>query len=301
VKGIIRGKLGFKGIITTDDLWYDHVVARFGDQEVAVMALEAGHDILLKPKNPVKTIQAVVDAVKRGRISEKQIDQSVHKLLCRKAWLGLNKNRYVHEDEVGRSIGNADHQKTIQEVADRSVTLLRNDSVLPLKQWAPGKSVHIAVQKEENQPNVNILCQKLALVFDGISSYILTPGNAGCNHEMILNSARQADLIILSFFTQRTRFEDPAPLREPDLKLIRDIIGQKPGRVVAMSYGNPYILNKIENVPVFLLGYGEGGWYGNQKVYFDSFIRIMKNEIIPSGKLPVTLNDLFPVGYGLTY
>jgi beta-N-acetylhexosaminidase len=301
VKGIIREKLGFRGIVTTDDLWYDHVVARFGAEEVAVMALEAGHDILLKPKNPVQTIQAVVDAVKRGRISEKQIDESVYKLLCRKAWLGLDKNRYVDEDEVGKSVGNSDHQKTVKEAADRSVTLLRNEELFPLKKWEPAKGVHIAVQKEELQPNVNILCQKLALAFNGISSFILGPGTAGCYHDTVLNAARQADLVILSFFTQRTRFGDPAPLREADLILLRDIIREKPSKVVAMSYGNPYILNKIENVPAFLVGYGEGGWYGNQQIYFDTFIRIMKNEIIPCGKLPVKINEDFPVGYGLTY
>ena len=48
--GWLRDRLGFEGILTSDDLWYDHVVERFGAEEVAVMAFEAGHDIILKPK-----------------------------------------------------------------------------------------------------------------------------------------------------------------------------------------------------------------------------------------------------------
>jgi len=59
----IRGKLGFKGILTTDDLWYDNVVKRFGAEEVAIRAFEAGHDIILKPKDPAAVIAAKPGAV----------------------------------------------------------------------------------------------------------------------------------------------------------------------------------------------------------------------------------------------
>ena len=56
--GWLRDRLGFEGILTSVDLWYDHVVERFGAEEVAVRAFEAGHDIILKPKDPVATIGA---------------------------------------------------------------------------------------------------------------------------------------------------------------------------------------------------------------------------------------------------
>jgi beta-N-acetylhexosaminidase len=67
--GWIRDKLGFKGILTTDDLWYGHVIKRFGAEEVAVKAFEAGHDIILKPKDPAATIAALVAAVKSASFS----------------------------------------------------------------------------------------------------------------------------------------------------------------------------------------------------------------------------------------
>lgn len=63
----LRDKLGFKGILTTDDLWYDQVIKRFGPVEVAIKAIVAGHDIILKPKDPSETIQGLVAAVKSGR------------------------------------------------------------------------------------------------------------------------------------------------------------------------------------------------------------------------------------------
>ncbi|MFH1764923.1 MAG: glycoside hydrolase family 3 N-terminal domain-containing protein [Gemmatimonadota bacterium] len=72
--GWLRDRLGFEGVLTSDDLWYDHVVERFGAEEVAVMAFEAGHDIILKPKDPVATIRALVLAVQSGRITEARVD-----------------------------------------------------------------------------------------------------------------------------------------------------------------------------------------------------------------------------------
>ena len=68
-----------------------------------------------------------------------------------------------------------------------------------------------------------------------------------------------------------------------------------------MSFGNPHLIRKIGKVPVFLTGYGETGWYGNQPVYFDSLIRILKGELEPAGKLPVLISEEYPIGFGLGY
>src|SRR5690606_3269801 len=89
----LRDSLDFKGMLTTDDLWYDHVVSRFGAEEVAVRAFEAGHDLILKPKDPVRTIAAMVAAVRSGRISEARVDGAVRRLLTLKARLNLHNVR----------------------------------------------------------------------------------------------------------------------------------------------------------------------------------------------------------------
>ena len=114
-----------------------------------------------------------------------------------------------------------------------------------------------------------------------------------------MDASIKADLIILSLFVQRDGLGDAAPLRERDLDLIRRIVKARPGAVVAMSYGNPYLVRKLEEVPAFAVGYGEGGWFGNQTVYFDTFIAWLKGAIKPSGRLPVRVSDRYPIGAGL--
>ncbi len=299
--GWIRDKLGFKGILTTDDLWYDNVVKRFGAEEVAVKAFEAGHDIILKPKDPAATIAALVAAVKSGRISERRVDEAVRKLLVLKARLNLHRNRFVDESRVGEYVGTPAHSAIVQEVADRSLTLLKNDGVLPLAPGRPARPVHIIVVKSDPDPVPAGLATKLAAAFPGIQSFTFRPDMDPALYGKAWQAASAADLVILSLFVPRTRLGDAAPFRNGDLAFMNKVIAAKPKGVVAMTYGNPHLIRKIPGVGAFLIGYGERGWFGNQTVYFDTFVKVLKGEIRPSGRLPVKVSDQYPIGSGLSY
>ncbi|MBX6383876.1 MAG: beta-N-acetylhexosaminidase, partial [Microbispora sp.] len=79
--GLLRDELGFDGVISTDALDMAGVRKKYGDAEVAVRAVLAGADILLMPPNLPKAYDAVLDAVKSGRISERRLDESVLRIL----------------------------------------------------------------------------------------------------------------------------------------------------------------------------------------------------------------------------
>jgi len=299
--GWLKNRLGFQGLLTTDDLWYEHVVKRFGATEVALRAFEAGHDIILKPKDPAATIAALAAAVRSGRIEESRIDASLRKLLALKARLGLHKDKFIDEDRVHSLVGTPAHLAVAQQAADRSLTLLKNDGVLPLARERLAGLVNISIQKLENDPGPAVLAAKLAAAFPTIRTIAIRPDSDQAVAAKARQAASGAGLVILSLFVQRDRMGDAAPLRDGDLALLAEIIAAKPGAVVAMSYGNPHLLRKIEGVPAFLVGYGERGWFGNQTAYFDSFINLLKGEINPAGRLPVKVSDRYPIGAGLSY
>jgi len=299
--GWLREKLGFKGILTTDDLWYDHVIKRFGPVDVAVKAVQAGHDVVLKPKDVVATIQRLTAAVKSGEMSEARIDQSVRKILYWKARLNLPKNRFVDEGRVGAAVGTPAHLAIVQQVADRSLTLLKNDGVLPVPPGRLQKLVNISIQKSEVDTSPAALAAKLTAAFPGIQHFTFRPDMDPAVYDKARQAVAEADLVIFSLFVQRDRLGDATPMRQGDLAFIDKAISSKPKAVIAMSYGNPHLIRKIGDVPAFLVGYGEKGWFGNQTVYFDSFIKLVKGEIKPGGKLPVKVSDKYPIGSGLRY
>jgi len=87
--GLLRQELGFKGVISTDALNMAGVRKKYGDGEVAVRAVLAGADLLLMPNDMAKAHQAVLAAVKSGRISQQRLDASVTRLLTLKRDRGL--------------------------------------------------------------------------------------------------------------------------------------------------------------------------------------------------------------------
>ncbi len=76
----LRQRLGFEGLIVTDALIMGAIANTYGPNEAAVLAVEAGADILLMPGDPVGAIQAVCQAVEEGRITATQIRATVERI-----------------------------------------------------------------------------------------------------------------------------------------------------------------------------------------------------------------------------
>ena len=89
VHRILREELGFEGVILTDDLGMEGV-KKYSDEDVAVMAVLAGNDMLISSDYKVQ-YDAVLEAVRDGRISEERLDESVYRILRMKVSMGLLK------------------------------------------------------------------------------------------------------------------------------------------------------------------------------------------------------------------
>jgi len=89
ITGLLRGELGYDGVVVTDALDMAGVRKRYGDAEVAVRAILAGADLLLMPPDLPTAYQAVLTAVRSGRIPERRIDESVLRILRLKERRGI--------------------------------------------------------------------------------------------------------------------------------------------------------------------------------------------------------------------
>lgn len=86
---LLRSELGFDGIIITDSFQMNTISGSHTSAEAAVMAIQAGVDIVLMPENFEEALQGVHNAVENGDISEQRIDESVRRVLAEKEKLGL--------------------------------------------------------------------------------------------------------------------------------------------------------------------------------------------------------------------
>ncbi|ACZ84425.1 beta-hexosaminidase [Streptosporangium roseum] len=119
--GLLREKLGFDGVVSTDALDMAGVRKKYGDGQVAVRAIQAGVDLLLMPPDFPKAYGAVLAAVKSGKISTARLDQSVRRLLKLKAARGLLDRAPVADPaEAERVLRSAEHRKVAQLINARA-------------------------------------------------------------------------------------------------------------------------------------------------------------------------------------
>ncbi len=87
--GILRDELGFDGLIITDSMQMEAITDRYTSAEAAVMAIQAGVDIILMPDNLENAANGIIEAVENGEISEERIAESVLKILETKIEAGI--------------------------------------------------------------------------------------------------------------------------------------------------------------------------------------------------------------------
>lgn len=116
VTGLLREKLGFDGLICTDDLTMAAIADTYGMGEAAVLALEAGCDLLLVchgAGNLTAAREGLLAAVESGRISQERLDESVYRILALKLEYSLT-NDPVPQPDVA----------ALQQAAERLLELL---------------------------------------------------------------------------------------------------------------------------------------------------------------------------------
>ncbi len=87
ITDLLKGELGFSGIVITDALNMGAVTEEYSPGEAALAAINAGADMLLMPEDLSEAKEAIISAVSEGKIAEERIDESVKKILRAK---GIN-------------------------------------------------------------------------------------------------------------------------------------------------------------------------------------------------------------------
>ncbi len=134
VTGLLRNELGFQGVIITDALGMDGVAAA-GD-DAALLAYEAGADILLMPRDTRHTIDALDAAFRRGALDERDLDARVRRVLALKARAGMlapGYSPFVDTTGIAARARRPESEAVIQELCDRSMTVVQGRLRRPLR------------------------------------------------------------------------------------------------------------------------------------------------------------------------
>ncbi|WP_406459630.1 glycoside hydrolase family 3 protein [Streptomyces sp. NBC_01622] len=298
VTGVLRGELGYDGVVVTDSLGMAGVRQKYGDERVPVLALKAGVDQLLDPPSLDVAWNAVIAAVRNGELTEARIDESVLRVLRLKARLGLFEEPYVSRAGVDLVVGSAEHLATADRIAERTTTLLVNRAgLLPLSRRTHGNVLVVGADPASPSgttgPPTGVLAAALREL--GFTATVLSTGTAPSAETVTkaVAAARAADAVVVATYNvtaadpQRTLVEQLAATGRP---------------VVAVAVRNPYDVAQLPAVPAYLASYS---W---TDVELRAAARVIAGRVAPRGKLPVAVQRaddpaqvLYRVGHGLSY
>ncbi|MED1862073.1 beta-N-acetylhexosaminidase [Fictibacillus nanhaiensis] len=290
---LMRNEMGFNGVISTDALNMKAIADHFGAVDAVIRAVNAGTDIILMPVGLEEVANGLYEAVDNGEITEKRLNQSVERLLTLKANRGIYKqvNETPVEEKIDHAekvVGNQDHKALENEVARKSITLVKNDNLLPVNKNEVNSLVVIGNTYIEN------LQKALA---SHHSSVELIKADKPLNAEQ-LEKVKDADLVVLGTYTFNVAGRSPS---SPQMQMINQVMDTAPDKTTAVGIRNPYDIMAFPEVTAYLTQYS----------FRDASFRAAAETIFgmnnPSGKLPVTIYEdgleqiLYPFGHGESY
>jgi beta-glucosidase-like glycosyl hydrolase/CubicO group peptidase (beta-lactamase class C family) len=290
---VLRQDLGFQGLIVTDAMDMAGVRPAWTG-EATVRALQAGADVVLLPPQPEVAVQSILRALREGQVKEARIDASVLRILEIKERLGLHRERRVDAEGVARSVDRPEDVARALEVAQASITVVRNEGrVLPLRAEEPLRLLHLVLSSDVRNPAVlgipedELLARRIPA-----DTVILGPEVTEETTREIVARAAAATHVLASCFVRVSGAKGTADMSESHARLLR-ALGAGTTPLVVVSFGSPYLLRQFPEAPVYVAAYGSAE--SSQR----AAVAALFGESAVTGKLPVTLPGLYAYGHGL--
>lgn len=314
LKDVLRKEMGFKGVVMADGFAIDSLDKVTDDNvESGALALKSGVNISLWDKGFTELVQAV----ERGIISEKDIDEAVLPVLLLKFERGLFENPYMSKNmESEKSYG---IDKLSTKMAEESVVMLKNTSaILPAK-----KAKKIAVLGENADSGYALMgdytpprCpEEMVTILQGLKR---TYGNDAVDEfdfnspedkKKLTEEINEYDILVFVTGGSSSRYSgaefdkngaaiskggsmecgegmDRADIDvgSKEAKFIRQELGGKIPVITVCVAGRPYAVSEVSQISdAFLYSFYPGPYGG------DAIARIIKGEISPVGRLSASL------------
>lgn len=296
--GLLREEMGFDGMIVTDAMVMEAISKNWGAGEAAVMAINAGADIIMangSAADQIDTLDSLYNALQDGEIEKRRVDESVERILKYKLKMNLFDHRLVDVENATSVVGNDEHRRISKQIAQDSITLVKNENVLPFDPESEEKTLVVSVAY------ASFIGAAVSKASQGEVFTVQAAPASGepldVNAQAInraVEQSKQADRMIV--FTQSDR-----EIPQGQIDLVNALIATgKP--VVTVSLGNPGNILGYPNAKAYLSTYALDNWYWMTPVpvSWEAAVQVIFGAK-PMGKLPVTISEDYPEGFGLSY
>ncbi|PYP53071.1 MAG: hypothetical protein DMD39_05695 [Gemmatimonadetes bacterium] len=290
--GLLRGEMGFRGIIISDAMDMRGVLDQFGASEAVKRAISAGIDVLIQPLDVTQTIDAVVAGVSEGRYTEARLDSSVRRVLETKRRLGLAQNKLVDLAALRFLVGDSSNAQIARRVAEKSITLVK-DSLrqVPLGSDTALRVLSITLARRADLPAGNAFNAELRTGLPKLRTEFVATEDAALNYPRLITAADSADVTIVSSYVGQSWDAITASAPQAFTNFVQTLVqrGRKP---IVVAFGNPYLLQQVPWVSAYLVAWG--GFPVSQT----AAARALVGTSAISGHLPISMPPYVSRGRG---
>ena len=291
ITGLLRDSLHFRGIAYTDALTMEAIGEGYPVERSSVLAVQAGADVLLKPSDVRRAIDAVAAAVAAGTISPARIDSSARRILEAKARIGLNVARTVDLDGVRRVVGSPEHWAVADSIAARAITLLRDGpSLIPLAATAKRIAVVLYAPETELRGGQTFVSE-LRRSRPNVRVFRVTPRSGAGELDSLGTTLAGSDAILIMTHVRTIEGAGRFAVAPAVAQWIDSLATRE--RLTVIASGNPYVIRQFPRVQSYLVTFGVG------QALERAAARAIAGTAPITGHSPISLPGFFERGGGI--
>ena len=276
VTNLLKNKFRYEGLVITDALNMNAVAKKYPAGELDLRAFKAGNDVLLFSQDVPTGKKLIKEAIQKGEISEKRLEESVKKILKTKYLLGLQNLRPLSSEEINNALNNDSHAKISEKLYANALTLLKDEKQLfPLRE----KEVYyLPLEEASHEAFLQELSKEIKVKKISFKEILSIPENA---------------VVIIGLHKDNSTAYKPYRVSWESKRLINQVKSRN--KVILNVFGSPYALQDVdisgissvlvsyENNPLSMKATAEA-YLGKQKI---------------NGRLPVVVNEQIKYGMGI--
>ena len=276
VTNLLKNKFLYEGLVITDALNMNAVAKKYPAGELDLRAFKAGNDVLLFSQDVPTGKKLIKEAIQKGEISEKRLEESVKKILKTKYLLGLQNLRPLSSEGINNALNNDSHAKISEKLYANALTLLKDEKQLfPLRE----KEVYyLPLEEASHEAFLQELSKEIKVKKISFKEIQSIPENA---------------VVIIGLHKDNSTAYKPYKISWESKSLINQVKSRN--KVILNVFGSPYALQDVdisgissvlvsyENNPLSMKATAEA-YLGKQKI---------------NGRLPVVVNEQIKYGMGI--
>lgn len=290
VDSLLKKELKFKGLVFTDAMNMQAVSANYKPYEANLEAIFAGNDILLMPHEVPKTIQRIKRAIRKGQLTEEDINSRCKKILLAKYWAGLHQYKPSSVTKINEICYNANYSLLKRKLVEASLTVVKNKkNRLPLQRLDTLNIVSLAIGVSEPTD-----FQKMLQNYARVKLVQFPTEDIASQTSQIAALTEQGNVFIISVHNTNSRPQGNYGITKEVITFIDSLC--KHTTVILNLFSSPYALSEfsVESYQSIIVSYEDC------QEAEELSAQLIFGAIASNGTLPVSVDHTCNAGTGIS-